>query len=87
VFAPALSNQLWREYIEACRGRDPEMPQWSASTIARLRSSVFQILAQAGYVDNTRALRLQAVHLAPEVLGYLRDREERYVLRCLTVAP
>jgi len=87
VFAPALSNKLWSEYIEACRGRDPEMPEWSASTIARLRSSVFQILAQAGYVGSTRTLRLQTVHLAPEILGYFRGREERYVLRCLSVVP
>jgi hypothetical protein len=63
------------------------MTEWSASTIDRLRSSVFQILEQAGYVDSTRTLRLQTVDLAPEVLGYLRDRDEHYVLRCLRVAP
>ncbi len=85
LFAPALSNRLWEDYLEGCRGRDPEMPQWSTSTILRLRSSVFQILAQAGYVEDTRSLRLQTVHIAGEVLGYLREHEERYVLRCIQV--
>jgi len=87
LFAPALSHKLWDEYIEGCRGRDPEMPAWSDSTIDRLRSSVFQILAQAGYVENTRTLKLQGIHIAPKVLACLRDHDEHYVLRCIQVAP
>src|SRR5262249_29743648 len=53
-YAEALSNTLWDAYLADCRGRDPEMPQWSEATSARLRSSVFQILAQAGYIEYTR---------------------------------
>ncbi len=86
LFAPALTNRLWEDYLDGCRGRDPEMPEWSDSTIGRLRSSVFQILAQAGYVEDTRSLRLQTAHIAGEVLGYLREHDERYVLRCIQVA-
>jgi hypothetical protein len=86
-YAEALSNKLWEEYIVGCRGRDPDMPRWSDSTIARLRSSVFQMLAQAGYVENTRALRLQTVHIASQVLEYLTDHGEYYVLRCIQVEP
>lgn len=85
AFAPALSPRLWEDYIEDCRGRDPEMPEWSPSTIERLRSSVFQILEQAGYVENTRTLKLQNVHIAREVLDLLRDQDQRYVLRCIQV--
>jgi hypothetical protein len=55
--------------------------------MARLRSSVLQILAQAGYVENTRTLRLQTVHMASQVLDYLTDHHEHYVLRCLQVGP
>ncbi|MEO8275812.1 MAG: DUF1819 family protein [Thermoanaerobaculia bacterium] len=87
IFSPALSNSLWERYVDDCRGRDPEMPAWSLSTIERLRSSVFQILAQAGYVENTRTLKLQTVHIALEVLRTLRDHDERYVLRCIEVSP
>ncbi len=87
LFAPALSKRLWQDYLEGCRGRDPEMPEWSVSTIERLRSSVFQILAQAGYLEDTRSLRLQTVHIAGEVLRYLREYDEGYVFRCIQVAP
>ena len=86
-FAVTLSSQLWEEYLEACRGRDPAMPRWCDSTIARLRSSVFQVLAQAGYIENTRTLKLQPVHLAPPVIDYLQNHHEYYVLRCIQVGP
>ena len=39
TFKETLSRRLWADYIQDCRGRDPEMPQWSESTITRLRSS------------------------------------------------
>ena len=87
IFNPALSNKLWDDYLSDCRGRDPEMPEWSESTRRRLRSSVFQTLAQAGFVENTKSLKLQPVHIAPDVLRYLADRNEEYVLRCIQVSP
>ena len=50
--------------LEGCRGRDPAMPLWHDTTRRRLRSSVFQMLAEAGYIENTRSLKLQTVHIA-----------------------
>lgn len=87
VFSPSLSIPLWNRYVEDCRGRDPEMPVWSDATVDRLRNSVFQILIQAGYLENTRTLKLQTVHIAKEVLRILHDHDEHYVLRCIQVAP
>jgi hypothetical protein len=87
LFSPALSKKLFAEFLEGCRERDPEMPQWNDSTLKRLRSSVFQMLAQAGYIENTRSLKLQTVHIADQVLGYLKTNREEYVLRCIQVAP
>ncbi|MCK5861269.1 MAG: DUF1819 family protein, partial [Candidatus Hydrogenedentes bacterium] len=53
----------------------------------RLRSTVFQILAQAGYLENTRTLKLQRVHIDDKVLRYLSAAEEKYVLKCIQVSP
>jgi len=86
-FSPALSKKLWADYLEGCRERDPDMPLWSEATRRRLRSSVFQMLAQAGYVEDTRSLKLQTVHIADQVLRYLKGKREDYVLRCIRVAP
>lgn len=87
LFNTALSNRLWDEYLYDCRGRDPDMPIWNESTRKRLRSSVFQILVQAGYIENTRSKRLQTVHIASQVLQYLERHKEHYVLRCIKVSP
>ncbi len=87
LFSATLSNRGWEDYLDDCRGRDPEMPIWNESTRNRLRSSVFQILAQAGYLENTRSKKLQTVHIASQVLKNLERHNEHYVLRCIQVAP
>lgn len=87
LFVSKLSPALWEAYLNDCRGRDSEMPLWNDSTRRRLRSSVYQTLAQSGFLESTRTLRLQPVHIASEVLGYLRDHREEYVLRCIQVSP
>jgi hypothetical protein len=87
VFSTALTNKLWADYLEGCRERDPAMPFWNETTRSRLRSSVFQMLAQAGYLENTRSLKLQTVHIAEQVLHVLKTSQEEYVLRCIQVAP
>ena len=86
LFAKQLEPRFWLDYIAGCRGRDPDMADWSDETVAKLRSAVFSMLAEAGYVANTRTLMLQNVFLDPSLVGYLRDRGETYVLRCMEVA-
>ena len=86
LFAKQLENRMWTEYIGGCRGRDPDMPHWSDSTLARLRSAVFSMLAEAGYLKDTRTLLLQNVFVDDQLAAYLRDRGETYVLRCMKVA-
>lgn len=87
IFAEKLTYQMWGDFIADCQNRDAELPEWSESTINRLRSSVLQILEQAGYIDNTKSLRLQTVHLAGEVVKYLEKHDESSVLRCIQVTP
>lgn len=81
LFSTALTNTMFTDYLEGCWARDPDMPQWNESTRRRLRSSVFQMLAQAGYVANTRSLNLRNVHIAVQVLDYLKTNREEYVSR------
>ena len=87
LFHPKLTPATWEDYLNDCRGRDSDMPLWTEITRRRLKSSVFQTLAQAGYVENTRSLQLQTVHVAAPVLRYLERHEEEYVLRCIQVSP
>ena len=86
LFNPTLSNKLLDEYLEDCRGRDPDMPQWNESTRRRLRPSVYQILAQAGYLENTRASSCKRF-MWPTGASLPERNHEEYVLRCIQVAP
>lgn len=83
LFARQLEPRMWTEYIAGCRGRDPEMPHWSESTVAKLRSVVFSMLAEAEYLQDTQSLTLQNVFVEQQLLDYLDTRGERYVARCL----
>lgn len=85
IFAQSLSNQLWDDFVAQCQGRDSETHRWSESTIRRLRSSVFQILEQAGYIESTKTLRLQTLHISAEVVKCLESHDEDDVLRCIQV--
>src|SRR5262249_10453422 len=81
LFAWEPNRTLWQEYLTGRRERDTEVQAWNESTRRRLRSSVFQTLAQAGFLNNTRDLQLQPVRIAPEVIEYLTSHGEDYVLR------
>lgn len=85
TFKVTLARRIWSDFVEDCRARDAEMPAWSDSTITRLRSSVYSILAEAGYIDSTKTRNLQAVHIVKPVLDYLEQHDEHYVLRCIQV--
>ncbi|MFQ5568239.1 MAG: DUF1819 family protein [Rhodothermales bacterium] len=85
-FARKLEYRMWNEYIAGCLGRDPDMPHWSDATVARLRSAVFSMLAEADYLEDTRSLLLQNVFVDAGLAAYLRARGETYVLRCMEVA-
>lgn len=87
IFAEKLTYKHWDDFVADCQSRDPDLPEWSESTIRRLRSSVLQILEQAGYIQSTKSLRLQTVHVANEVVFYLDNNDEGSVLRCIQVTP
>jgi hypothetical protein len=78
-----LSKSLWPAFLEGCAARDPAVTQWSESTRQRLRSSVFDVLAQAGFLSDTRKRHLQNFVLLPELRSYLSARSEHKLLNCL----
>ena len=83
TFNRSLSNKEWREFLETCSQIDPAVGEWTTKTTAKLRQVVYRILAEAGYVDSTRALNLQPVSIVPQVREYLTNHSEDYILQCL----
>ena len=86
LFSPGLTKAMWDRYLDTSV-QETTSPTWTDSTRTKLRRVVFQILVEAGYLENSRSLRLQPVHLADPVARYLADHDEHEVLRCLQVGP
>ena len=85
TFERQLSPLHWNRFMDMCRQVDPHVLEWSDSTVAKLRQVIFRILAESGYIDNTRSLKLQHVSIVPEVRNYLLANSEDYVIRCMEV--
>lgn len=86
MFRQDVPRKLWLEFIESCHDRDPHMPEWRDSTTNKLGDSVYRILAEVGYVLDNKKYILQPVRISGEVMAYLREHEEDYVLRCIQVS-
>jgi len=82
----ALRPVLWDDYLEDCHDRDPDMPDWSDSTRLKLRQNAIRMLAEVGYLEDTRNLRLKRLQIVPEVMRYLEKHEESYVIHCIQVS-
>ena len=83
VFAKSLSPHLWEDFIADCSSRDPAVANWSETTVRKLRTVVFHILEQAGYIASVKSPTLQQIHIERPVVHYLESNEEHHVLRCL----
>jgi hypothetical protein len=80
-----LTCRLWDDYIEGCKQRDPAMNEFPPTTAAKVRSNVFKILCEAGYLKNRRSMELQRISIAYEVVEYLERNNESYVLKCIQI--
>ena len=86
MFRQDLPRKLWLDFIDKCQDRDPHMPEWLESTTNKLGDSVYRILAEVGYLMDNQKYILQPVRISGEVMTYLRENEEDYVLRCIQVS-
>jgi len=85
TFERRLSATDWNRFIEICVQIEPHILEWSESTLAKLRQVAFRILAESGYIDSTRSLKLLPVSIVPEVRSYLIKNSENYVLHCMEI--
>jgi hypothetical protein len=80
-----LTPRLWEDFVLGCRQRDSEMDEFPPSTAKKMRANVHRILNEAGYLRGGRKWFLQKVDILPEILSYLKDNDEEYVLRCIQI--
>lgn len=78
-----LTRSLWRNYVDRCRERDPDMSIWTQSTTDKLGDSAFQILTEVGLLSTGTKLVLQSVYYQTEIMDYLKARDCNNVIRAM----
>ena len=84
-FEERLKAQHWDRYVEDCRTRDPRTPDWSAGTLTSMRTRVFGMLTEAGYLSDARTRTLRSLTVEPTVAGYLKAHGQDYALYAMQV--
>ncbi|MCG9000256.1 DUF1819 family protein [Laribacter hongkongensis] len=73
-----LNPKDWAVFVHECEQRDPSVREWTTSTRAKLLQVILRILAEAGYLDSTRSLRMTPPLLHPRVRAYLVASKDHY---------
>ena len=84
-FDERLSPLSWEKYLEDLWCQDSSTPRWTDTTVVKLRQTGFRILVEAGFLSDTKSLKLRKVFLTHEVRLCLLDHQEDYALSCLQV--
>ncbi len=83
TFQTSLFSSDWHYFMENCAQLDPRVDTWTAQTRAKLKQVVFKILAESGYINNTKSCVLQSVAVEPELRHYLTAHSETYITSCM----
>jgi len=84
TFQKSLSDTDWNHFLSECAQLDPRVEEWSENTRKKLKQVVFRILAESGYLSDTKNRVLQPVSIEPELRKYLIANNEDYVLNCMS---
>ncbi len=84
--AEKLERFRWVEFLEDCSHRDPDVKEWKESTKIKMGQVVYRMLAEMGYVKNTRGLQLQHVIIRPEIKTMLLDSYKQRIKDCMEVS-
>ena len=81
-----LTPSLWEEFVVSCKQRDSSMKDFPPSTAKKMRSVVHKILVEGGYLLSTHNWTLKRIEIMPEIMDYLRNNNETYVLKWIQVS-
>jgi hypothetical protein len=84
TFQKSISDTDWNHFLSECAQLDPGVEAWSENTRKKLKQVVFRILAESGYISDTKNRVLQSVSIEPELIQYLSANNEDYVLHCMS---
>lgn len=84
--ATTLDTWQWDDFLQDRVHRDPAIADWTTSSKKKMGQVALRILAEVGYLKNTRSLQLQHVLIRPEVRTLLEDSYRHRILACLRIS-
>jgi hypothetical protein len=81
-----LEPYLWLDFLEDRANRDPDIHDWKESTKKKMGQVAFRMLAEVGYVKDTKTLELQHVVIRPELRVLLDDHYRHRLVTCMEVS-
>ncbi|WP_130470522.1 DUF1819 family protein [Candidatus Magnetaquicoccus inordinatus] len=86
-FNDRLTIHHWDRFLEQVwEQQSPDASRWSERTILNLRRTGYRILVEAGFLSDTKLLKLQRVFIHPDVESFLKQHDEKFALACLRVS-
>lgn len=84
--AEQLETYQWDDFLEDCAHRDPAIHDWTRSSKKKMGQVVLRMLAEMGFLSDTRTLRIQNVIIRPEIKAMLADNYKHRLIECLSIA-
>lgn len=81
-----LATYLWTEFLEDCAHRDTAIHDWTPSTQKKTGQVAYRILAEVGYLNNTRERKLQKVLVRPEINMMLEEHAKYRIKACMEIS-
>lgn len=81
-----LEPFLWMDFLDDRANRDPDICTWKESTKRKMGQVAFRILAEAGYLKDTKNLELQNVIIRPELRVLLDDHYRQRLMTCMEIS-
>ena len=84
--AEQLDSYVWLDFLDERSQRDPDIADWKESSKKKMGQVVFRMLAEVGYLKNTRKLELQRVIIRAELRMLLEEHYKQRIKKSMEVS-
>lgn len=84
--AGVLEPYHWSEFLEERSHRDPAVSTWTESSRKKMAQVIYRMLAEVGFLEGTRNMKLQNLMIRSEVRALLDDSYRYRLKACLEVS-
>ena len=81
-----LSRSVWRDFVAEQGIKDPIFDELKDSSKDKIREVLYRVLAEMGFIKDSKTLTLQKVLIRPELVQLLEKHEQYRLLKCMQVS-